>query len=275
MAGKRLSTDVALAADAIAAGRALEALWAAGRDPERALPASPVFDELLFSFRASVSRVCAGARDSDLILIAGRSAGVSSGASLRTLIAVLAPFERWAERPLRDDEFLVVEGDQSRSGPALAPLAGLLDNVRSAFNVGAMFRTAECAGFTRLALSGYTPTPADGKTKRTAMGCEELVPWRAFARFDDAAIDLRHDGYRLVALETTARAVDLHAFEWPERCALIVGNERFGLGAEALRAADDVIRIPMLGAKNSLNAGIAFAIAAFEFRRRRSAQGRP
>jgi tRNA G18 (ribose-2'-O)-methylase SpoU len=99
------------------------------------------------------------------------------------------------------------------------------------------------------------------------MGAQALVPWQAYARLGEAARDLRQSGFRLVALETASDAVDLYQMQWPEKCALLVGNERFGLGAEALREADAVCRIPMLGQKNSLNVASALAIAAFERRR--------
>jgi tRNA(Leu) C34 or U34 (ribose-2'-O)-methylase TrmL len=266
--------DQALARDAIATGRALEALWGPRADPDRSLAGQPAEAAFCEAFRAAIARADFG-RDPSLRRLARYADGARPGLTLRALIAILAPFERWAGSGLRDDQILPTGDDRIARAPSAhpasmrdrAPLVAVLDNIRSAFNVGSILRAAECAGCESVALTGYTPSPSNSLVERTAMGAQALVPWQAYARLGEAARDLRQSGFRLVALETASDAVDLYQMQWPEKCALLVGNERFGLGAEALREADAVCRIPMLGQKNSLNVASALAIAAFERRR--------
>ena len=253
------AADARLARAAIVAGRALEARWLAGDDP--AAPCPRAIGDALTAFARAIE-AAAQANDPDLARLARLAVGPD--ASLKQVYCALVPFERWAQRPLRDDEFLVTDGDRAEAPSRVParPLAALCDNVRSAFNVGSIMRAAECAGCDRVWLTGYTPAPA-----RTAMGAEALVPWRSFGRLAEAAAALKQENFSLIALETSARAVPLAEMRWPDRCALLVGNERFGLDADALRLADGVCRIPTYGRKNSLNVASAFAVAAFEHRR--------
>ena len=264
-----MTKDQRLARAAIEAGRAWESLWGAGASPDARLEASAEAQSMAGHFARAVAS-SADADDEDLKRLATFTPSILPSCTLRQVMAFLVPFERWAERPLRDDEFLVQEGDSRtpNSTPVTGPpLAAVLDNLRSAFNVGALFRAAECAGAQRVELSGYTPSPATSAAGKTAMGADTLLTWTAHARLKDAAQALHADGYALVALETSDRAVDVYDLKWPEKTAILVGNERFGLGADALRAADLVCRIPMFGRKNSLNVAAAFAVAAFERQR--------
>ena len=262
-------SDEQIAANTIASGRIVEALWGAHRDPDRALDGaqdmvSKSATNALKDFCNSISAVeCA--KDPDLRRLARFATDVRASITLRELIAILTPFERWSERSLRDDEFLVSNVDQAASQLQRSlPIAALLDCLRSSFNVGAIFRAAECVGAQHIALSGYTAPPTSLGAGRAAMGTNTIVPWSAHARFADAASALRADNYALIALETSAKATDLYQMRWPERCAFVLGNERFGLGREALAGVDVICRIPMYGLKNSLNVASAFAIAAFE-----------
>lgn len=189
--------------------------------------------------------------------------------SAHHLAAILVPFERLLGRSLRDDEIEVIEGDRTFPNAdtttepmETAPIIAVAENLRSAFNVGAILRTSEALGLERVILTGYTPTPADDKAARTSMGTDKLISWESVAKTSEAIADLKARGYSIVAIETAAAATDLVDFVWPERCALLVGNERFGLDYETLNSADHVLRIPLYGRKNSLNVGIAFGIAA-------------
>lgn len=195
--------------------------------------------------------------------------------SARHLAAILVPFERLLGKALRDDEICVVEGDRSNlsdseSGQATAPFVVIADNLRSAFNVGAILRTTEALGLERVLLTGYTPTPDQEKTARTSMGTDTMIPWEAVPHAQTAIQNLKSAGYTIVALETTENATDLADFEWPEKCALLLGNERFGLDLETLASADKIVRITLYGRKNSLNVGIAFGIAANSWRAQRN-----
>lgn len=173
---------------------------------------------------------------------------------------------------MRDDEFLVEEGDGSNTAIEKVPLKLIVENLRSAFNVGALFRTSECLGVSEILLCGYTPGPDDEKTSRTAMGTATLVPWRRLDRARTACEELRKEGYTIVALETAATAVSLHEFKFgTQPLAFVLGNERFGVEADTLQAVDAICRIPVRGIKNSMNVGVAFGVGAFEWLRQHEA----
>jgi tRNA G18 (ribose-2'-O)-methylase SpoU len=135
------------------------------------------------------------------------------------------------------------------------------DSLRSAFNVGGLFRTAECFGAESVWLCGYSATPEHPHVAEAALGADRLVPWRACSRTTDAIGDLRRAGRAVVALETVDGAPDLTVFRWSFPCALLLGNERFGLGPDLVAQADACVRIPVFGRKNSLNVVSAAAIA--------------
>lgn len=183
------------------------------------------------------------------------------------LSVILVPFERLRGRALRDDEFLVAEGDRIDEERDQAPLIVIADNLRSSFNVGAIMRTAEAFGAEGVWLSGYTPTPADEKTARTSMGTDRHIEWITFANAREALAAAKSKGYQTIALETAEDAEDLGDFQWPEKSALLLGNERFGIDRDLLASVDHIVRIPLHGRKNSLNVGIAFGIACADWRR--------
>lgn len=188
--------------------------------------------------------------------------------SLESFVVQMVPFERLSNRGLRDDDFLVSDSDQKPEAILpRGPLIGVVDQMRSAFNVGSLFRTMDCVGGSELWLAGYTPTPQDTKMQKTTMGADQYVKWRHFRQTTEVFLPLTEMGFQTVALETSDRAIDLNKFSFPKKTALIVGNERFGVDHQVLRQADHVVRLPLHGAKNSLNASIAFAIAAFEWRK--------
>lgn len=140
----------------------------------------------------------------------------------------------------------------------------LLENIRSLHNVGAMFRTADGAGWGKLILCGYTGTPPDRRIEKVSLGAEEFVAWEQAPSCAQACQDLKADGYTLVALEQTDRAEDLfeHDFQG-EKLALVVGNEVEGVSEEVLELCDHHIEIPMQGQKASLNVSVAAGIAMY------------
>ncbi|MNL17976.1 tRNA (guanosine(18)-2'-O)-methyltransferase [compost metagenome] len=147
------------------------------------------------------------------------------------------------------------------------PLVFVLDNIRSAFNVGSIFRTAECVGAERVILCGYTPTPAQAQVEKTAMGTQDYIDWEEGGKLFECLESLKENGYRIVALETTATAQDLYEPFEREPTAFILGNERFGLDPEILKVIDETRIIPLRGRKNSLNVGVTAAVAGFEWMR--------
>jgi len=157
---------------------------------------------------------------------------------------------------------LVAEGSPAQP-PALR-LEAVLDNIRSAWNVGAIFRSADGLGVSKIHLCGITPSPENAAVRKTALGAENFIPWQASRNALKSAQMLQAQGLRLVALEQSPRAVALTAFTLRPAggIALIVGNEVTGVDPALLEMCDDVVEIPMRGQKRSLNVEVAFAIAA-------------
>lgn len=156
------------------------------------------------------------------------------------------------------------------------PVSALLDNVRSMYNVGSFFRTADAAGIEKLYLSGITAYPPKRGITKTALGAEQSVPWEYSwdpLPFADA---LRAEGREIAAIETSLHSVDL--FDWTPRfpICLIFGHEVEGIRPELLARADTHIRIPMLGRKHSLNVATAGGVVIYELLRkyRRLVEGR-
>lgn len=148
------------------------------------------------------------------------------------------------------------------------PVAILLHNVRSMYNVGAFFRTADGAGIERLLLSGITPRPPKGGIAKTALGAETRVAWEPADNPGATVRQLQDNGYEIAAIETSLHALDI--FDWQPRfpVCLLFGHEVDGLAPELLAACDTHVRIPMLGLKHSLNVASAGAIVMYELLRK-------
>ena len=154
------------------------------------------------------------------------------------------------------------------------PVAVLLDDVRSLYNVGAFFRTADAAGVENLYLCGITGRPPKRALTKTALGAEETVPWEYCAAAAPRVAELRGRGYEIAAVETAVHAVDL--FDWTPRfpVCLVFGHEVEGIRPEVSALADTHVRIPMLGGKHSLNVATAGGVVVYELLRKYRARGR-
>ena len=154
------------------------------------------------------------------------------------------------------------------------PVSVLLDNVRSLYNVGAFFRTADAAGLEKLYLCGITGKPPKRAIAKTALGAEETVAWEFAWDPLPVADAIRSRGCELAAIETTVHAVDL--FDWAPRfpVCLVFGHEVEGIRPELSARCDTHVRIPMLGAKHSLNVATAGGVAIYELLRKYRALGR-
>ena len=166
----------------------------------------------------------------------------------------------------------------ARTGPDGAaagrlPVYALLDNVRSAWNVGSMFRTADAAGLGGLYLAGMTATPPRPDLEKTALGATRTVPWDYWREPAAAVRHVQEAGLRVVALEQTDRAVDWLEFDYAFPLCFVVGHEVDGVSPGVLALADAVVEIPMAGAKDSLNVAVSFGLLAFELRRRKLREG--
>jgi tRNA G18 (ribose-2'-O)-methylase SpoU len=139
--------------------------------------------------------------------------------------------------------------------------------VRSLYNVGAFFRTADAVGLSRLHLSGFTGSPPSRQLAKTALGSEQSVPWE---RSEPLSMieDRRRAGWETAAIETVDHAVDL--FEWKPRFPVLVvfGHEVDGLPSEIVQRCDTRVRIPMVGTKHSLNVATAGGVVLYELFRK-------
>lgn len=147
------------------------------------------------------------------------------------------------------------------------PVRVVLDNLRSAFNVGSIFRTAEGAGIEWIHLCGITPYPPNPKLEKTARGATSLVPWSHHIDTMEAVRLLRERNYAIAALELTDQSVDYRSLTYPQPIAIILGHEVAGVTRPVLENADWVIEIPLRGRKNSLNVATTAGILLFELLR--------
>jgi len=164
--------------------------------------------------------------------------------------------------------YLATEAAVPYDGIAKLPVAVVLDNVRSLYNVGAFFRTMDAAACERLILCGITGYPPKRAITKTALGAEETVCWSRIADALGAVREMRQAGYEIAAIETSMRAVDV--FDWRPAfpVCLIFGHEVDGVRPELLEMCDTHVRIPMLGRKHSLNVATAAGVVIFELLRK-------
>ena len=148
------------------------------------------------------------------------------------------------------------------------PVAVLLDNVRSMYNVGAFFRTADASSCEKLYLCGITARPPKRAITKTALGADETVTWEYHPDPVQLIQELRRRRYEIAAVETSVHAVDL--FDWQPSfpVCLVFGHEVDGIRPDLLDLCDTYVRIPMLGRKHSLNVATAGGVAIYELLRK-------
>jgi 23S rRNA (guanosine2251-2'-O)-methyltransferase len=152
-------------------------------------------------------------------------------------------------------------GDESRSKTTLHVL---LDNIRSAWNVGSILRTADGFGFAHAYLCGITPTPENKDVQKTALGADEFVTWSHHMDAVRLVRGLKREGWKIWALEEDERARPVDQISNPtHNTVLITGNEVTGVDPALLDLADNIFYIPMRGQKRSFNVAVAFGVAAW------------
>ncbi len=145
------------------------------------------------------------------------------------------------------------------------PVILMLHNIRSMWNVGSMFRSADAAGIEKIILSGYTATPPRKEITKTALGADASMPWEYT---EDARLtlqDLKKSGVRICGLEIAEGSrpyTEMSTTDFP--VCLLVGNEVQGIEESLLSECDDVLEIPQFGTKHSLNVSVAAGVALFE-----------
>ena len=196
---------------------------------------------------------------------------IQEGITREHFLTILVPLERAYSRGVVDHDFDVIEGDKKGlNSVTKAPIYIVLDNIRSAFNVGSAFRTCECFAIEHLFLTGYTATPENLKTKKTSMGTSEFVNWSYHRDTIDVIQELKDKKIQVYAVETATEASSLFEVEFPSPVALVMGNERHGLSPDIMKACHQSLKIPLFGVKNSLNVGVALGACLSEVRRQLS-----
>jgi tRNA G18 (ribose-2'-O)-methylase SpoU len=146
----------------------------------------------------------------------------------------------------------------------------ILYDIRSHYNVGAIFRTCDAAGVSKIFLAGYTPAPEDRfgrpvpEINKTALGAEQFIPWEVVTDIKGLIKKLQADGVTVVAVEQAPNSVSLSDFKVPDSVAYIMGSETEGVPEEVLEIVDVILEIPMLGQKESLNVSVSAGIVLYQ-----------
>lgn len=145
-----------------------------------------------------------------------------------------------------------------------AQITVIADNLRSVFNVGSLFRIAECLAIGQLILCGISPTPQHPNMAKTALGTCDKVPFSYHESTADAVLELKRTGHKVYALETAEPSESVYKTDFDLPLALVVGNEALGIDPGVLRLCDEIVYLPVLGWKNSLNVSVATSVALYQ-----------
>lgn len=169
-------------------------------------------------------------------------------------------------RKLKITELNRITAEEFKAAEKL-PLVVVLDHVRSLYNVGSVFRSSDAFRVESICLCGITATPPHAEIHKTALGAEDTVDWKYYARTQDAIYDLKSAGWEVWAVEQVEGSVMLQDFE-PEKgkkYAIVLGNEVKGVQQEVVDQCDGCIEIPQFGTKHSLNVSVTAGILIWDF----------
>ncbi len=176
-----------------------------------------------------------------------------------------------SDRKLLNIELGRISAEDYRNLPESGVVV-VLDNIRSAFNVGSVFRSADAMKVDEVFLCGICAVPPSPEIHKSALGAEYSVPWRHVEDTMDVVRELRVEGYEVVSVEQTVHSVKLDTFrpEIGKKYALVFGNEVDGVRQDVVDASDSVLEIPQWGSKHSLNISVSAGIILWHFRLLRS-----
>ena len=172
-------------------------------------------------------------------------------------------------RKLKITEMHRISTEEFKAAEKL-PLVVVLDHVRSLYNVGSVFRSSDAFRVEFICLCGITATPPQVEIHKTALGAEDAVDWKYYARTQDALDDLKSAGWEVWAVEQAEGSVMLQDFvpEEGKKYAIVLGNEVKGVQQEVIDRCDGCIEIPQFGTKHSLNVSVTAGILIWEFARK-------
>ena len=147
---------------------------------------------------------------------------------------------------------------------ASRPVSVILDNIRSLYNVGSIFRTSDAAGVEKIYLCGITGKPPRAEIHKSALGADKSVNWEYQKSAVEMVQGLKNKGYKIVVLEHTDERENYHEVKFEYPLCLVIGHEISGVSDEVIELADQAIEIPMFGIKQSLNVSVAYGIAIYE-----------
>ena len=162
------------------------------------------------------------------------------------------------------DSFVIQNSDRESPQDVHHPIVVVLDRLRSAFNVGNIFRLADACGAERIITCGYTATPPHPKLSKTALGAEEYVSSEHYESSLEALHQLKDDGYQAVGIETVQGADPVWEIQFKFPVAFVFGNEALGVERKTLEACDRIARLPAYGHKNSLNVANCASVVLYQ-----------
>lgn len=154
------------------------------------------------------------------------------------------------------------------------PVYFLCENIRSLFNVGAVFRTGDALRIAKLYLCGFTGTPPRPEIDKVALGAVESVPWEYVPSTGQAIQILKSQGVKILALEHTDSSIDFQSFSYQFPVGIVFGHEYYGIDEMTLSQCDAAVEIPMYGIKQSLNVATACGVIGYEVLRQLNDQGK-
>ncbi len=169
-------------------------------------------------------------------------------------------------RKIKNEELGRLSADEfklAKKNPAVL----VLDDVRSAMNVGSAFRTSDAFCLKKIYLCGITATPPHREINKTALGAQDSVEWEHKEKVADCIEELRKDDYQIVTVEQADESTSLLDFKIEEgkKYAFVFGNEVFGVNDHVVETADTVLEIPQYGTKHSLNISVSIGVVLWDF----------
>ena len=168
-------------------------------------------------------------------------------------------------KKLKNSELSRLSIDEFKNS-SKTPVIVILDNIRSAHNVGSVFRTCDAFLINKIILCGITAIPPNKEIRKTALGSSESVDWRYYKNTEEVIMKLKKKDYQIIAVEQANKSIKLESFraENEKKYAIIFGNEIKGISQKILNNSDSVIEIPQFGTKHSLNVSVSAGIVIWD-----------
>lgn len=168
-------------------------------------------------------------------------------------------------KKLKNSELSRLSIDEFKNS-SKTPVIVILDNIRSAHNVGSVFRTCDAFLIDKIILCGITAIPPNKEIRKTALGSSESVDWRYYKNTEEVIMKLKKKNYQIIAVEQANKSIKLESFrpENEKKYAIIFGNEIKGISQKIIDNSDSVIEIPQFGTKHSLNVSVSAGIVIWD-----------